>query len=87
MRYSLGPGEVAALFGLSIATLVALVIVISIWSVVWKGFVLWYAARGNQKWWFIALLVINTAGILEIIYFLFFRPKSTADDSSSAAVL
>lgn len=39
-----------------------------LWSVVWKGLALWHAARRGESWWFIALLIINTAGILEIIY-------------------
>jgi methionyl-tRNA synthetase len=33
-----------------------------------KGYSLWYAAKKDQKWWFIILLVVNTLGILEIIY-------------------
>ena len=44
-----------------------------IWSVVWKGLALWKAARGGSKGWFIALLIINTAGILEILYLYVFR--------------
>lgn len=43
-----------------------------IWSVFWKGIALWIAAKENQKIWFIVLLVINTVGILEIIYVFFF---------------
>lgn len=46
-----------------------------VWSIIWKGFALWHSARGNQKGWFVALLVINTVGLLEIIYLAFFRPK------------
>ena len=38
------------------------------WTLYWKGQALWKAARANQLNWFIALLIINTAGILEIIY-------------------
>ena len=38
------------------------------WSIVWKGFALWIAAKEESKWWFIPMLVLNTAGILEIIY-------------------
>lgn len=41
-----------------------------IWSLIWKGLALWHAARRGEKGWFIALLIINTAGILEIIYLL-----------------
>ena len=45
---------------------------LTIWSLFWKGLALWRAGRSNQLYWFIALLVINTAGILEIIYLLAF---------------
>lgn len=45
-----------------------------IWTFVWKGLGLWHAAR-NARWgWFIALLLINTGGLLEI-FFLFFVLK------------
>ncbi|MBI2610771.1 hypothetical protein HYW60_02435 [Candidatus Kaiserbacteria bacterium] len=44
------------------------------WSLFWKGFALWHAAKRSEKWWFIAFLVINTVGILEIVY-LFFVAK------------
>jgi len=55
---------------------IPLVLVVVLWTVALKGYSLWYAARGGQKLWFIALLVINTLGILEIIYLIWFRPKS-----------
>lgn len=42
-----------------------------LWSVAWKGIALWYAAKRDEKWWFIAMLVINTVGILEICYLIF----------------
>ncbi|MDO8581916.1 MAG: DUF5652 family protein [bacterium] len=47
------------------------------WSLAWKGVALWRSARRNDMWWFVALLVINTLGILEIVYIVFFseRPK------------
>lgn len=40
-----------------------------------KGYALWYAAKRSEKWWFIAILIINTAGILEIVYLVFFVKK------------
>ncbi len=47
-----------------------------IWSMTWKGLALWRAARNSQKGWFVVLLIVNTAGILEIVYLLFFsQPK------------
>lgn len=46
-----------------------------IWTLYWKYHALWYAAKHDHKWWFIALLVINTAGILEILYLYVFSKK------------
>ena len=42
-----------------------------IWSLLWKGLALWKAAGLGQKYWFLAILLINTLGILEIIYLFF----------------
>lgn len=39
-----------------------------LWSLVWKGLALWHAAQRGERGWFIAVLLINTAGILEIVY-------------------
>ncbi|MEK7497171.1 MAG: DUF5652 family protein [Patescibacteria group bacterium] len=39
-----------------------------IWSVIWKGLALWRAARLNKPIWFGIILVVNTLGILEIVY-------------------
>jgi len=44
------------------------IMLLALWSLVWKGIALWYAARRGEKGWFTWLLVLNTAGILEIIY-------------------
>jgi hypothetical protein len=48
-------------------------IILIIWSMVWKFIALWKCGRNNQLAWFIVLAIINTAGILEIIYLFFFR--------------
>jgi len=69
-------------------------VVIAIWSLAWKGVALWKAAHHEQKGWFVALLIVNTAGLLEIAYILFFQktpvitskkaePKKTAVKKSS----
>jgi hypothetical protein len=42
-----------------------------VWELVWKGIALWKAGRKNQLVWFICILIINTVGILPIIYVLF----------------
>ena len=40
----------------------------ALWGIFWKGLALWHSAQRGERWWFIALLFINTIGILEIIY-------------------
>ena len=52
---------------------------ILIWSLFWKGCALWIASKNNQKGWFLALLVLNTIGILEIIYIFYIAKKKCAD--------
>lgn len=46
----------------------SLVAAFLIWSLIWKGFALWRSAGLRQKYWFIAILIINTLGLLEIFY-------------------
>jgi hypothetical protein len=45
-----------------------LFVLMAVWTLPWKGYALWLAARNNHKIWFIALLIVNTVAILEIIY-------------------
>ena len=49
--------------------------VLLVWSVIWKGLALWKAARNKDKWWFIVMLLVNTVGILEILYIYVFGKK------------
>ncbi len=63
MQYALGMGAPAWIpFG-GLALLILIV-----WSIMWKGLALWHSAQRGHSGWFIALLILNTAGILEIIY-------------------
>lgn len=49
---------------------------LALWSLFWKGLALWKSARNDERYWFVALLVINTMGILEILYlFVFAKTK------------
>lgn len=41
-----------------------------LWDLVWKGIALWRAARRREQWWFVALLVVNSMGLLPIAYLL-----------------
>ncbi len=61
------------------------VVLLLAWTYLWKGMALWKAAQKSSKWWFIALLFINTFGILEILYLYVFsehkmRPKHVAHE-------
>lgn len=51
-------------------------ILVSLWSVVWKAFALWQSARSGERWWFLAFMVLNTVGILEILYLFVFTKGS-----------
>ena len=46
-----------------------------LWTLPWKGVALWRAAELRDKWWFVALLVINTLAILEIAYIFGFSKR------------
>ncbi|HRZ30519.1 MAG TPA: DUF5652 family protein [Candidatus Paceibacterota bacterium] len=56
----------------SVTTLIAICI---IWTLIWKGLALWRAARSGAKIWFVVLLVVNTVGLLDILYFFFIHKK------------
>jgi predicted membrane channel-forming protein YqfA (hemolysin III family) len=49
--------------------------VLFIWSLFWKGIALWRASQFKQRNWFVVMLVLNTVGILEIIYLFRFAKK------------
>ena len=50
-----------------------------LWSIFWKGLALWHSARRGETVWFIILLVVNTAGILELIYLFLVKKIKPAD--------
>ena len=50
-------------------------VLLVLWSTVWKGIALWRAGRNSHLIWFIVLFILNTAGILEIIYIFTFGKK------------
>jgi len=56
-----------------------ILVLLAIWTIPWKGYALWLAAKRNQKIWFIVMLVLNTIGILEIFYIFKIVKKSWAE--------
>ncbi|MEK6793116.1 MAG: DUF5652 family protein [Nanoarchaeota archaeon] len=49
-----------------------LLAIVLAWSLFWKGLALWKASKKDSKGWFVALLIINTIGIFEILYIFLF---------------
>ena len=45
-----------------------ILVLLVIWEVYWKGHALWIAAQKEDKNFFIAILIINSVGILPIYY-------------------
>jgi methionyl-tRNA synthetase len=65
------------------AVFIPVILVAIIWTIVIKGYALWIAARSGQKGWFIALLIVNTLGLLELVYIIWFRRTPPAKGESA----
>lgn len=74
-------------YHIATSTMILLAVLV-IWELVWKGFALWRAARRDQLVWFIPLLVINSAGLLPIVYLIYTslhpEPPPTVDRRTAA---
>lgn len=73
--------EPEALSTAEITNIVIYLLPIIIWELYWKGVGLWRAAKLDHKKWFIAILILNTLGILPIIYLLILRNKKSKSNS------
>jgi uncharacterized protein DUF5652 len=58
------------------------------WTLAWKAVALWRSARAGQSAWFTALLLINTLGLLEIVFLRFYagRPGPIPPQPSTPGV-
>ena len=63
-------------------TLIALIA----WTMIWKGIALWHAGKHNQKGWFVVMFLLNTAGLLPIIYLLGFKPRKDPEQIEEVMV-
>src|SRR6476661_8878656 len=52
-----------------------LLILLIVWEAAWKLLAMWKAGRDNQAAWFVCIALINSAGILPIIYLIARRKK------------
>ena len=66
----LSPWGYSSLGALGIV-LTLLGIILGVLIIVLKGYALWHAARRSEKGWFIALFILNTLGILDLVYLYF----------------
>ena len=53
-----------------------IVVALAVWSIPFKAWALWLSARRGEKAWFIALILLNTAAILELVYIFFVAKRS-----------
>jgi Family of unknown function (DUF5652) len=62
-----------------------IITLILLWTLPWKGYALWKAARADERNWFIVILILNTLAILDILYIFFFsnREAETFAESDS----
>ncbi len=67
------------------AAFAAFVGMLSLWELAWKGVALWRAARNSHKWWFVTILMLNTLGILPIVYYFSFSGRQKQLPSNAAA--
>lgn len=62
-------------------SIIILIVVVCLIEVILKAFALWRAARNDEKTWFVAIFLINSAGILPLIYLFFIAKKDDAHKS------
>ena len=60
-------------------SLIPFYVLLFVWTLPWKIYSLWTAAHRGEIKWFIALLVLNTLAILDIIYIFWVAKKSWKD--------
>lgn len=60
--------------------LVPLIIILAIWEAVWKLIAMWKAGRNNDMAWFICIALINTIGILPIVYIILQKKKAAKSE-------
>jgi len=52
-----------------------ILLVLVIWSLIWKAIALWRSSQNGQKVWFGTFVVLHTLGLVEIIYLIFFSKR------------
>lgn len=56
-----------------------LIVVMILWTIPWKIYAVWTAVKNDHKKWFVALVLLNTLSILEIIYIFHIAKKNWSE--------
>jgi hypothetical protein len=54
-----------------------------IWTLLWKGLALWKSAKKGHLIWFIVILLVNTLGLVEILYVYLFSEIELEKDKNT----
>ncbi len=52
-----------------------IVLLVVLWSYLWKGIALWHAARRNQLGWYVVVLLAPLFGAVEMFYVFVVAPR------------
>ncbi len=63
---------------------IVIIIAITLWELAWKGPALWKAAHNEHLAWFVIILIVNSAGLLPIIYLLMHQNKLKPSQKNAA---
>lgn len=70
--------RVADSLNVSIETAIIIIVLVSIWTIIWKGFALWKSVKKTKLIWFIAILVTSVLGLFSMAYlFIFSKIKDS----------
>ena len=61
-----------------------IIILVLLWTLPWKAAALWRSAGRKQLGWFLAMLLLNTLGLLEIVYLFFFSQQAQPTQETPA---
>lgn len=84
--YSTYLQAIASQLGVGLGIVTIFILVVAVWTLVWKGLALWKSAKKGSWIWFVIMLIINDMGILEILYlFIFSRIQYSSKKSSKSS--
>ncbi len=73
--------ELSNVFGISYKAMLFLFVLVVVWSAIWKLMAMWKSARNGALVWFVVFGLVNTLGILEILYIYVFSKMKTKKKS------